>query len=348
MTAKWIRRIPGVVALLAIAVVVAYRELSPVTVAVTQPTRGPAIRAVYATGTVEASVTIRIAPRVAGRLVELGADEGQAVAEGQLLARLEDSDLRAAVVELEAKARYAEEQYQRSASLFKRGFVTRDQVDLARADRDAARAAARRATEQLSFMTLKAPAAGVVIRRDGEVGDFIAVNQAIVFLSKANTPARVVADVDEEDVAAVRAGQKVLIKADAFGDRVFDGQVTEITPKGDPVARSYRVRIALPVVTPLMIGMTAETNIVIAERQHALLIPTSALNRGAVWVVREGRLALQPVTIGIKGLERTEIRSGLDDRDRIVLSPENGFKAGQAVRPQLSTPAAAPATAPAP
>ena len=83
------------------------------------PTHGLAVAAVYATGTVEASVTIRNAPQAAGRIVELAADEGQTVKAGNLLARLGDSNIRATVAELEARARYAEQQYERIDALLK-------------------------------------------------------------------------------------------------------------------------------------------------------------------------------------------------------------------------------------
>ena len=106
-------------------------------------------------------------------------------------------------------------------------------------------------------MALTTPADGQVIRRDGEVGDFIPSNQPVFYLAKSGSPLRISADVDEEDIPLVKAGDKVLIKADAFPDRIFDGQVSDVTPKGDPIARSYRVRIALPSDTALKIGMTA-------------------------------------------------------------------------------------------
>ncbi len=329
---RWLGRVSAL--LLAAAGVggVVFRWLLPPAVTTIEAIRGPAVQAVYATGTVEAGVTIRIAPRVAGRLTELGADEGQDVVEGQVLARLEDSDLRSMVAELEAKARYAEQQFARSDALYRRGYVTRDRVDQARSELDVARAAVRRVVERLGFMTLRSPADGRVIRRDGEVGDFIPVNQTLFYLAKAGMPPRIEADVEEEDIAEIRSGQKVLIKADAFADRVFEGRVTAITPKGDPIARSYRVRIGLPADTALMIGMTVEANIIIAERQMVLLVPSTAVTEGAVWLVRDGRLVRQPVQIGARGPDRTEIIAGLTEIDKVLVEPPEGLTVGDAVR----------------
>ncbi len=308
---------------------------APQTLTVVRPVRGPAVQAVYATGTVEASVTIRIAPQVAGRLFELKADEGQTVKAGDVLGRLDDSDLRASVSELEARATYAAQQFERAGALVNQGWATKEKFDQVRSDLDAARQAARRANELLTFMQLRTPADGLIIRRDGEVGDFIPVNQPVFYLAKAGVPLRISADVDEEDIPLVKAGQKVLIRSDAFPSRVFTGEVLEITPKGDPVARSYRVRIQLPADTALLIGMTAETNIVTAEKQDALLVPASAVASSSVWVVRDGKLESVPVQIGIKGRERVEAAAGLTESDMVVAEPPKGLQAGEAVRVRL-------------
>jgi RND family efflux transporter MFP subunit len=293
------------------------------------------VQAVYATGTVEASVTVRIAPQVSGRIVELAADEGQTVKAGSVLARLDDSDIRATVAELEARARYADQQFERVEALLKQGWVTREKFDQAKAEMDAAHHAARRAAEQMRFMSLTTPADGQVIRRDGEVGDFIPSNQPVFYLAKSGSALRISADVDEEDIPLVKAGNKVLIKADAFPDRVFNGQVSDVTPKGDPVARSYRVRIALPLDTELKIGMTAETNIVTKESPNALLVPATAIVGDSVWVVRDGRLVRLPVQTGIKGRDLVEIISGLGSDEAVAVNPPDGLEQGEKVRTQL-------------
>lgn len=335
---------------------------SPRMVTVVNPVHGPAVQAVYATGTVEAGITVRIAPQMAGRIIELLADEGNEVRAGAILARFDDRDLRASAAELEARAKYAEQQYVRIEELSKRGWVTRDKVDQSRAERDAARHAVQRVTAQMKFITLTAPADGQIIRRDGEVGDYIPINQPVFYMAKSGAAPRITADVDEEDVPLVKTGQKVLIRADAFPDHVFDGTVSDITPKGDPVARSYRVRIALPENTQLRIGMTAETNIVTRENPNALLVPSNALLGNAegtgagrsatasVWVVRNGRAQKQTVQIGIRGRERIEITAGLNETDEVITTPQ-GLETGMHVRvkhevPQNAVPASTPSATP--
>ena len=336
--ARATRRVLSALGLVAIVLAAAGGWLFlPPTLDVARLVRGPAIRAVYATGTVEASVTIRIAPQIGGRIIELKVDEGSIVKADDVLARLDDNDLRESVAELETRARYAQQQFERASRLVQSGATTKEKLDQVQADVNAARHVLRRATEQLAFMSLRTPAAGTVIRRDGEIGDYIPVNQPVFYLAKAGVPLRISADVDEEDIPLVKNGQTVLIRSDAFPSQVFRGEVKDVTPKGDPIARSYRVRIELPQETALMIGMTAEVNIVTAQKPNVLLVPSSAVKSPRVWVVRDGKLVPLTVQVGIKGRERTEVSGEIKDDDLVVVEPLQDLQAGRRVRVRVQS-----------
>ncbi|MBI1215279.1 MAG: efflux RND transporter periplasmic adaptor subunit [Alphaproteobacteria bacterium] len=305
-------------------------------VEVVTPLRDTAIKAVYATGTVEPTVMIPIAPRVAGRIMSLNADEGQRVKKGELLAQLEDTDLQKSLEEQQALLDQAEKDYARKASLLKTNAVAHEIVEQAAAARDADKAAVAQIQAQIDYMKLTAPADGTIIRRDGEVGQLIPVNQP-VFYMECCAPMRIAAEVDEEDIALVQPGQKVVISADAFPGKVFDGTVQSITPKGDPVARSYRVRIGLDGDTPLMVGMTAETNIVIETKKNALLIPATSVVGGHVWLLQKnGTLKSAPVKTGISTVKAVEVLEGLDDKSAVARDAgTEGLKDGMRVRPSF-------------
>lgn len=336
MSAKFLRRLVLIILILGGAIFAIFKLVAPATIDVVKPHRGPAVQAIYATGTVQPSVEVRIAPRMPGRLIALKADEGQRVRQGQVLAQLDAGDMKLAIDEQAARARNAEQSFGRVQKLFQQGWSTRAALDQARAERDAAKASLNRLHEQMSYMSLTAPAAGLVIRRDGEVGDYIPINQPVFFLACC-APLRIEADVDEEDIPLTRLGQKVLIRADAFPDQMFTGRVSEITPKGDSVSRSYRVRILFSEDAPLKIGMTADTNIIVAERQNALLIPLSALTGNFAWLVEGGRLVKRIVTVGARGDVNAEIRSGLKEGEVVVVSPTDALKEGQKVQTRLVT-----------
>lgn len=303
-------------------------------VEVVQPTRGPAVEAVYATGTVEGTVMLPIAPRTGARLVSLEAFEGDEVKAGQILARLESEELEQAVVELTAREELAEKESKRQEALRARNATSQEAFERARAELAAVRAAKQAAEVQAGYLTLRAPADSLIIRRDGEVGEFIPTNQAIFWLVCCG-PLRITAEVDEEDVVRVKPGQKVLIRADAFPDAGFEGSVQSITPKGDPVARTYRVRISLAEDTPLRIGMTAENNIIVRKADNALLVPSTAVFRNSLWLVENGVLKQAAVEVGARGAEQTEILSGIGEESLIVASPLSDFSEGSEVSVRL-------------
>ena len=294
-------------------------------------TRGEAIDAVFATGSVEPVLQLPVAPRVGGRVIELLVEEGQAVKKGQLLARLETAELEAQLQELAARERQAQLALDRAETLVAQNFVAASEADRARAERDAVRAQSERVRAQRAYALLHAPLPGLVLRRDAEPGQFFAAGQPLLYLGDA-LKLRVSAEVDEEDIPRVQPGMPVLLRAQALGAQVFEGQVDTITPRGDPVARSYRVRIALTAPpAALRVGMTVDANLIAARRADALLLPAAAVLKGQVWEVVEGRARALKVQVGASGNGRVEIRSGLPADARVIAKPE-GLVEGQRER----------------
>lgn len=321
------------------AVIVKKRHASAIEAV--HPQRGAAVHAVYATGTVEPTVMFPVAPRVTARLMQLSADEGQQVAKGDVLAQLEDSDVQSGIAELKAREVLAAQELKRTERLAASNSVSRAEADQARANFESAKAALTRAKEEAGFLRLVAPEDATVIRRDGEVGQLLQAGEPVFWLSCC-AGLRITTEVDEEDIPFVQPGQHVVIRADAFEGQVFRGRVSSITPKGDPVARSYRVRVIFDESTPLQIGMTAETNIIIRETPDALLVPTTALRGDTVWLDEGGTLKRRKVKAGARGPEKTEILDGLDESSLVLAVAAEGMKEGDAVRTRLvGQPAAA-------
>lgn len=307
-------------------------RMSAPEVTLVPPKRGPAVEAIYATGTVEAEKWARIAPVSPGRIAEILAAEGDTVKEGQPLARLDDREARARIAELEAKAAYWREEMNRSAALTERGYRSTEATQKARSEYAQITAAINAARQKRSDLLVTSPMDGVVLKRDGEIGELAEVKDALFWVG-APRPLRITAEVDEEDIARVRIGQKVLIKADAFAEKVLEARIDRITPKGDPVNKTFRVRVALPDDTPLLVGMTTEINIITAEHAEALLLPVTALRDGSTaLVVENGRVAPLPLAIGIRGRTMVEVTGGLDSGQPVIASPPAGMKPGDRVR----------------
>lgn len=305
----------------------------PPTVAVTHLERGESVTAVYASGNVEPIVETPVAPKIMGRLAELLVDEPAPVKAGQVLARLDDQELRANLAQLQARLELAEREAERASALLVRHTGTVQDRDKAESTLQEARAAFAMADKQRSEYTLVAPGDGKITRRDGEVGQLITANQPVFYMTvcvaaQCQQPLRVTANVDEEDIPLVQIGQKALIHADAFPDKHFEGSVVAMTPKGNATERNFRVRIGLPADHPLHIGMSTEINIVIGVQPDAWLLPASAVHDGKVWVLRDGRLQQVAIVAGPTNSGKIAIKSGLTEQDEIVITPEENFKEG--------------------
>lgn len=313
---------------------------TPVTTATVS--RGTAAEIVYATGTVEPENWARVSPLVKGRLAWRCHCEGERVKAGDVLARIDDKEAQAALSELRAQEAFAKQEFDRQTQLVARNATTTQAYQKAQSDLSRLQAQISAQTERLDYYRLTAPMDGVVLKEDGEVGDIVD-SASLLFRVGEPKPLRVTAQVNEEDIPRVREGMKALLRTDAFAESGLGGTVREITPAGDPVAKTFRIRIALPDDTPLRVGMSIEANIVSREKADVLLVPANALVDGAVFVVDGGKARRRAVQTGIKGSRAVEVVSGLGAGEVVVAPATTAIRDGLRVR---ATPAAEPAPAP--
>ena len=334
----------------------------PPRLAIAFASTGPALEAVYATGSVEPVQWARVGPATRARITAVLAEEGDRVSEGQILARLDERQARLLAQEAEARARFALEDLTRTRTLVARDIAARATLERAERDASAARAAADALIERLNDFIVRAPTAGVVLRRDAEVGEVVDTPASLFWIGEPR-PLRVTAEVDEEDIARIAVGQRALLRADAFPGRVLTGEVAQITPKGDTTRKAYRVRLALPDDTPLMIGMTVEANIVLRDTPGAVLVPPAAVvlpearrgNQAApatppggtssatIWVVEKERALRREVEIGVQGPRATEVLRGIAAGEVVIVDPPSGLRDGSTIR-IVAAPQPAPAS----
>jgi RND family efflux transporter MFP subunit len=300
-------------------------------VAAVPPARGTAVEIVYATGAVEPVRWAKVTSLIRDRIVDLCVCEGKAVARGDVLVRLDDREVRAQLVELKAREEFARREAERVTELYGRGVATAQAFERTSTELRQIQALVRVQTEKLANYTITAPMDGVVLRRDGEIGEIAEPGQ-ILFRVGVPKPLQVVAEVAEEDIPRVAVGQTVLLRTDAFLGRRIEGKVREITPMGDAVARTYRIRIALPDDTPLIVGMSVEANVVTREKTGALLVPADAVQGTHVFVVEGDRARRRQIEIGIRGTRSVEVVSGLGEGDLVVSPAPEGLADGARVR----------------
>jgi membrane fusion protein, multidrug efflux system len=116
--------------------------------------------------------------------------------------------------------------------------------------------------------------------------------------------------------------------------------VKQITPAGDPVSKTFRVRVGLPDDTPLRVGMSVEANIVSREKMDVILVPANAVINNSLLIIENSRAYLRKVGIGIRGTGFVEIIDGASEGELVASPATSNIKDGSRVRPSLVEPAA--------
>lgn len=302
----------------------------PAVVSTMTPGRGEAADIVYASGVVEPRNWAKVTSLVRERIVSVCNCEGRKVSKGDVLARLDDSEAQATLAELQARRDLAVKERNRVALLVERNVA--NESEMQRAESEVSRVEAQIAGQKarLENYMLSAPTDGVVLRQDAEVGE-IAEPGNVLFWVGNPSPRIVVAEVNEEDIPRVAVGQRALLRSDAFPERVLEARVDSITPKGNPVTKSYRVRLALPDDTPLLIGMSVDVNIVVKVSKNALLLPPAAVRDDTVLVVQDGQARRKAIETGIHGTRNIEVLSGLSEDARVISPWPDGLADGARV-----------------
>src|ERR1700749_990275 len=275
-------------------------------------TQAPVSEAIYGTGTVEPARWAKVVPLQRRRLVDLCTCEGQTVKAGQVLGRQDDAEERSAMNELQIS-------YQQAQRDLERAEKDRTKSDLAQKEYEqrwtqAEEYKSRIAAQQVRIdqLVLRAPRDGMVLRRDGEVGE-IAGPTDVLFWVGPPLPMHVVAEVNEEEINRLAVGQKAFLRSEAFPGQPLRASVSQITPKGDPTRKTFRVYLLLPNDTPLRIGMSVEANIIFREKPAAIVVPAEALAGNLVQIVRKGAVTRVPIQVGVRGSRNVEIIGNISD-----------------------------------
>ncbi|HEX9180652.1 MAG TPA: efflux RND transporter periplasmic adaptor subunit [Burkholderiales bacterium] len=290
-----------------------------------------------ADGVVEAARQSTVSAQISGRIREITFDVGDAVKKGQVLVRIDDSEVSQALSEsqavlAQAEANYenAKANYERSKRLFEQKFVSQAALDRAEAEYRSAQSqvAARRAGAGIaantrSYATVIAPYAGVVLSRHVEIGETVAPGKPLM-TGFDPSELRVVANVSQDKIGAVRANHAASVELPALGRRVKPAAIT-VKPGADVRTHTTQVRLDLPSnMADVYPGMYARAHFVVG-RAEKLLVPASAVlyagPRRIVFVdLGEGRLAPRAIEIGAGNGEVYEVLSGLEAGETVVSS----------------------------
>ena len=187
-------------------------------------------------------------------------------------------------------------------------------------------------------MSLKAPVAGVVVSRSVEPGQVVQAGKVLLLLAPGGA-SELVAQIDERNLGLLQTGQPALASADAYAEQRFEARVSEISPGVDAQRGSVEVKLSVPQPPAyLRQDMTVSVEIEVARRPQALSLPMEAVLQADstqpwVWVLdADDRLQRRELRLGLRAGGLVEVLQGLRAGERVLLAPEQGWKAGQGLR----------------
>jgi HlyD family secretion protein len=259
--------------------------------------RGDISLQVSATGTLNAVTTVQVGSQVSGTIAALYVDFNDKVKQGQVLALLDPTFLKAQVAQAEAdldranvQVKQAERDYLRQKPLREQGLASQAEIDALESALDAAKASGKsaeasvdRARTNLRYATITSPIDGIVVSRNVDVGQTVAASlSAPTLYTIANdlTQMQLEASVDEADIGMIATGQKVTFTVDAYPDRVFQGSVHQIRLAPQTIQNVVSYTVIVRVENPeqrLLPGMTANATFLVDQASGVLKVPVAAL-----------------------------------------------------------------------
>jgi len=303
---------------------------------------------------------VNLFSRVDGYIAKLHVDKGDFVKANQLLVEIEHTDYvhavnqaranlaaaRANVTRQEATVHNAKLTLDRMQALIKDQFVSQQDLDTAQVNFDTAAAQLEslraqvtqmevglaQAETNLAYSYIRAPFAGFIAERNLDQGAYVTgstaststMSRGILTLHEIES-VRTLIEVVEKDVPLVKIGQRSEVRAEAYPDRIFVGQVARIVQALNRATRTMTVEVDLPNKDlALKGGMFARVEVVVGLHRNAIQIPIDALTRleelQYVYVVQNGQAHQVPVEVGSRVENRIEITKGLAGTEQVIVS----------------------------
>jgi HlyD family secretion protein len=303
---------------------------------------------VTATGTVEPVKQVEVGTQVSGIIDKIYVDYNSEVKAGQLIAELDMSVLRTELESAKANLNsskvefdYQTRNYERIKGLYEKELVSATEFEQAQYSYDKAKFAYSQAQsnynksqKNIGYAKIYSPIDGVVLSRAVDEGQTVASGfstPTLFTIANDLTQMRVIANVDEADIGAVKEGQRVEFEVDAYPEDTFHGSVTQVRLQATTTSNVVTYQVVIDAPNPelkLMPGLTANITIFTLDKTGVIAVPVRALRftpegekyqENTVWrQLKEGKLEAVNVKTGVSDGVQTEILEGLEIGDRVV------------------------------
>jgi len=327
----------------------AFRARKVETITVSVVTEGQATTLLSATGYIEAERKADLSPKITSRITELNVTEGTRVKQGQVIARLDHTDLDAQLADSKAAWANASAELERQRALRAEGLAPQSALDAAVAQEGSARARVQYGRALLDYTEIRAPFAGVVTAKRAFVGEAVSPfgsspsgggsGGAIVTLVEFSS-LYVGADVNEANLGKLASKQPAEITLDAVPEKTYHGYLRQIVPAADRQKATVRVKVAfLDADDRILPDLSARVSFTAAPTQgktsrSRVLISKSALatvdGKTGVFRIVEGRARFQPVETAGEVQGQIEVARGLQGGETLISQPQ-GIREGDRV-----------------
>ncbi len=283
------------------------------------------------TGTVRAAEQVELVSEISGKVVEILFREGSRVTAGQLLLKIDDTELQAERERTVFRVELAERREAQRKQLSGEGVISVDEYDIALNQLNVLRSELRVIEAQLLKTEIRAPFAGVVGLRYVSQGSYLSPQKQIATLQDVD-PVKIDFSVPEKYASRMRPGGEISFRVKG-DERSFTGTIYAVEPSVDADTRSLQLRAeSRNPDRALVPGAFADVELVIAEIDDALTVPSIAvipeLGGKKVFVLEDGKAAPRPVTTGIRTDDRVQITSGLAPGERVIVSAIQQLRPG--------------------
>lgn len=294
-------------------------------------TSGRLLNKIYASGSLISNEEVVIMSEISGRIDKIYFKEGSKVKKGDLLVKLVDSDLQAALKKLKLQLKLSEEQENRQQKLLAINGISQETYDIALNQVNLIKAEVEVNAVQLAKTYIKAPFFGIIGLKNCSEGSFISPAVKIATLQQTD-PIKIDFSIPEKYMNRIKIKDQIQFTV-AGNDSLYTGSIYAIEPQVDPVNRSLPVRAIMTNKSGILFpGSFARIELILGNVPDALLIPTQALipelKGQKVFICRNGQAQSVSVKTGIRTDAEIQITEGLTVGDSLIVSGFMSLKDG--------------------
>lgn len=276
---------------------------------------------IFSSGTVQANEVVELSSETSGIITEIYLEEGKLVEQGELLVKINDSELRAQKERAEFRLNLAEQREERQEQLLERGGISQDDYDATLNEVNVLRAELRLIEAQIDKTEIRAPFSGILGLKYVSTGSYIDSSTRIASLQEVN-PVKIDFSIPERYISRVSVEDRIDFTVQGV-DSTFSGEVYAIEPRIDTETRTLQIRALSSNPDQILYpGAFANIVLILETIEDAMMVPSIALipelNSQKLYLIKKGKVEEVRVSTGIRTSTKVQVISGISEGDTVL------------------------------